>query len=1041
MRFRPATLTILLLIAGVQPLNAQEKLLPVFHFQRVYGIFNDQIRSRVVRDEEGFVWIGTLNGLERYDGYSVKDYRNIPDDPHSLSSNYVPALLVDKKQRLWVGTYDAGVSLYDRTNDRFFNLLPRAGDTSWYQAKTIARMLEDRNGDLWLASRYGGVVRMEIPTASGVENPDTLLSRIRFSTYTLDSPHNSATDLFEREDGRILVASDSGLIILDPTSHNLSRPHIEYPPGCLLDSIAVQCIRRDSRGYLWVGTGTEGVFRLEWPGRTVLNYRHRKGDSLSIGSDAIQDIVEDLRGDLWIGSDAGIDLFSPMTGQCLPYLTVGPTPRGPSLMTMLSVDRAGTLWIGTAEGGVHWLSPKSRLFPHYGLRASNGIRPRSFDSIERDHEGKLWFTSAGIIFQIDITLQKVLKVIDVFRGKKPTFADRASFIDKRGTFWYGTWGLGLFRVDLSTGQVRNYGAESGLGESCIANGIAQGSGDSLWIAAHYEGLKKFDPATGRFSAVPGFSKGEIWTVTRDSRGILWVSSATDGVCLLDLATGETGWLRHNPANPHSLGSDHGRNVYEDPSGRVWIGTGNLINLWNPETRSFDRYANPAFSKAIFAEPLGADRKGKLWVDFLNGGLSVLDPSSGVFRNFDASDGLGGDLNDIAVLENGRMLLASSDGLNKFHPDSVDRHRAPPPLVITRMSINDESVAPPLLVEGSSSIHLPYSQNVLEFEFAAIDIDAPILVQYKYMLEGLEKDWVKPKDRRFMRYTSLPPGDYVLKVHAASSRGDWPEQEITLTVSIAPPWWQTWWFRLLAGSTLVGLIALVYRREIRRLTREKHIQQEFSRQQIESQEAERKRLAAELHDGLGQDLLVASNELQQFLHDDHESREDVERAAALVHESIQTVREISSNLHPHHLDRLGFCAAVEAMTDAIGHSTGLTVECTCDTIDHPLPKEKEIHVYRIIQEALSNVVRHARATKIGVHLKNSPGCIEVVVIDTGQGFIQHAGSTNPSSLPPGERMHGFGLSSMNERARIIGGTLTIDSAPGSGTRVALTVPHT
>jgi ligand-binding sensor domain-containing protein len=150
---------VFLLMVGLQPLIAQDKLLSVFHFQRVNGLFSNFIRSRVVRDEEGFAWIGTSNGLARYDGYSVKDYRNVTDDPFSLSSNYIPALLVDKEHRLWVGTYDTGLSLYDRATDRFFNLLPRSGDSSWYQAKTIAGMLEDRHGNLWLASRFGGVVR------------------------------------------------------------------------------------------------------------------------------------------------------------------------------------------------------------------------------------------------------------------------------------------------------------------------------------------------------------------------------------------------------------------------------------------------------------------------------------------------------------------------------------------------------------------------------------------------------------------------------------------------------------------------------------------------------------------------------------------------------------------------------------------------------------------------------------------------------------------------------------------------------------------
>ena len=223
-------------------------------------------------------------------------------------------------------------------------------------------------------------------------------------------------------------------------------------------------------------------------------------------------------------------------------------------------------------------------------------------------------------------------------------------------------------------------------------------------------------------------------------------------------------------------------------------------------------------------------------------------------------------------------------------------------------------------------------------------------------------------------------------------------------------------------------------------RDRTRQQEFSRQQIESQEAERKRLAAELHDGLGQDLLVASNELQQFLQGSEKPQENIGRAAELVQESIQTVREISSNLHPHHLDRLGFGAAIEAMAETIAHSTGITIKNASDNVDHLLPKETEIHMYRIVQEALSNVVRHASATRVDVQAKKGPRSVEIVVVDDGKGFMQQPGSALPSSPKVEKDRQGFGLSSMNERAKIIGGTLTVTSRPGEGTRVALIVPY-
>jgi signal transduction histidine kinase len=218
-----------------------------------------------------------------------------------------------------------------------------------------------------------------------------------------------------------------------------------------------------------------------------------------------------------------------------------------------------------------------------------------------------------------------------------------------------------------------------------------------------------------------------------------------------------------------------------------------------------------------------------------------------------------------------------------------------------------------------------------------------------------------------------------------------------------------------------------------------MQQEFSKKLIEQQESERKRLASELHDGLGQNLLVVKNEIQQFLNDTYVSKKDLHRVDSMMQESVESVREISSNLHPHHLERLGFCAAVEALTENISHASGLRIECSCDKLDHQMPKEIEIHVYRIIQEALSNIVRHASARNASVEIRKNPKSIDVVIHDDGHGFDTREFRGEQMQKHDGDLSRGFGLASMSERARIIGGTLTIESSTSSGTTIRLTLP--
>jgi signal transduction histidine kinase/DNA-binding response OmpR family regulator/ligand-binding sensor domain-containing protein len=733
------------------------------------------------------------------------------------------ALLIDSKHRLWVGSYDTGLSLFDNVRDRFINFLPRSGDSSWYESPIINGIMEDRDGNLWLETQ--GVVRVEIP--DGSNNLDSIASGIHFTTYPLGTPAIPTSGLSQRQDGTILVASDKGLFILDPTTHTISRPQFSDSLGRRVNSTSLQCMIQDSHGNTWLGSVTEGLFRIDWEKNKVWNYRHKKENDFLPTSEIIRDLAEDRDGNIWVGSEGGVYLFSPKTGQYIPYLTFDASLSGQSINTWISVDFTGTLWIGLVDAGLHWLSQKSRRFPLYGLPEGTGSSPISFMTIELDHNGNCWlFSTKGVLYQVDIRALKILKTIDVFAGKKPSYQSGASFIDAHGTYWYGSWGLGLFRVDLSSGKVSNYSREAGLGQGRTVNRIAQGCGDTLWTATSGDGLMKFDPGSERFIDVPIVPE-RANAVMQDRLGKVWITTESIGIIILDPITGKREQIRHDPANPRSLSNDHVRYTYEDAAGRVWIGAGNVIDLWDGATRSFTHYPNPEFRKALYADPLGSDSKGRIWVRYLQEGVSALDPATGIYNNFDGSDGIN-IAGDMEVLPDGRMItVRGGSGMNMFHPDSIHLSRPPPPLVLTRMAINDEPVTPPAL---SGGFKLPFTQNVLEFEFAAIDIDAPQLVRYQYQLEGLEKNWVSPQDRRYVRYPGLPPGDYIFKVRAASIRKEWSDQEITLAIKISPPWWRTTLAYSVYVFLFIGLLYAGYRLRLRQV----HMKQQMEMEHFQAE---------------------------------------------------------------------------------------------------------------------------------------------------------------------------------------------------------------
>jgi signal transduction histidine kinase len=341
--------------------------------------------------------------------------------------------------------------------------------------------------------------------------------------------------------------------------------------------------------------------------------------------------------------------------------------------------------------------------------------------------------------------------------------------------------------------------------------------------------------------------------------------------------------------------------------------------------------------------------------------------------------------------------------------------------------------------------LPPGTNLLECEVSARGSNVLRTMSKIVQLEGHDEHATVFSHNRsysYQRYANLLPGTYHLTVSGGDEKGFIDENNRRrVTIVVFPYWYQRWWAYGLLSVLVAGFVVIVFRRELERLHREKRLRQEFTQKQLESQEAERNRLASELHDGLGQNLLVVKNELQQLTGEHNVSQEDLQRVTSLAQESLESVREIASNLHPHHIEFLGFRAAVDALVKNIANSSGLKMEFSCDKLDRQLSKETEIHIYRIIQEGLSNIIRHASAHSVRVEIRTNPKSLDVIINDDGHGFDVSEFQRDQKRTTSSDIGRGFGLASMRERARIIGGTLTIESLASSGTTIHLTLPMT
>lgn len=523
---------------------------------------------------------------------------------------------------------------------------------------------------------------------------------------------------------------------------------------------------------------------------------------------------------LWVGTETGTDLFDKEVGKCIPYKGVHDSPRNYSAYSICS-DSAGTVWIGTFGHGLFRLSPRSFRFPHY-THQNNAKERFDLGPINANDDSTLWVqTYSGTVLMNSYT-KTILSSLSAYKGEEQFesgLSHLSSFRDTSGAIWYGTDGLGLYKLDSRTRGMFRYSYDRQLPRTQFANGIygiVGAPGGKLWLAAFNSGLLNFAPRTRTFTQTNS-NISAAWSLFKDSRGKLWIGSSGSGLFVYDPDTDSTEHFRNDVSNRKSISHDFVTKVFEDASGRIWVGTRSGLNLFDRETESFSHidsgkpYHN--WDVGIIAE----DGIGGLWVSYNRRVLSHIDPSTNTFIDYDTSDGLCGSfLNDLIRLRNGKIMITGKDGMNIFHPDSLTYSVPAPPLAIIRMSVNDQPVVAPRLNVPEGRVVLPHDRNVVELEFAALEFDAPQQVKYSYRLEGLENEWVEPMGRRFVRYAGLSPGDYVFHVRAIQARDLWLMREASLNITITPPWWRTAWAYSAYAFLFLGLLFAVYRVRLRQV---------------------------------------------------------------------------------------------------------------------------------------------------------------------------------------------------------------------------------
>jgi len=800
-------------------------------FQR-FGVSDglaNNVAFDVAQDKYGFIWVTTRNGIAKFDGSDFTVYRPAPPGVKRSVAQFYQTIAHSRDGNLWFCSWGNGLLKLDLATERFtfFRHDDRkpntiAGNNVWFA-------FEDRDGMMWVSSQ-GGLSRLDPKTGVATvyrhdpRQPDSLanpmptqvvqdkdgmlwvgtygggLDRLnpatgKFSHYRHDdrNPNSLANDsvegLFLDTDGTLWIATDGGLDHFDPQSGRFTLfQHDPNDPGSLANN-AVLKVMRDSRGQLWTSHWGGGIHRMDPRTGKFIHYRYDPGDPLSVASNMTAYMTESRDHALWIATSNGLVRFDEESGRfhSMFQQTGLSATSGRMLVSGMVTDRLGRLWTVSEDAGAVRYDPATRTSRHYLPEPGN---PRSLSevaitAIAVDADGTVWLTTRAGLDRYDArtdSFERITLSRYAPQGatSDSTISDLA--IDRNGMLWMSVYGVGLQRFDPKRKVLTIYThdpASPGSLANNLTNAVLAARDGSIWVAAD-AGLSRLDPASGKFT---------------------------------------------NFTERDGLSTQIANDLAELPDGTILVATDVGVNRYDARTGRFTAFTVQQGMPSNYVMSLEPDDRGNIWAG-TDKGLVRIAPSAGKIRVYDARDGLPSNQfwNHAAYrAADGTMYFGTTDGLTSFHPDSFKDNPDPPPVYITELSLFKHKVVAGPHSPLATSVHLAkavtldYRQSSVGFRFAALNYRWPAKNQYAYQLEGFDRGWTYVDSaHREAAYTNLSPGNYVFRVKASNNDGVWNDTGAALAVTIAPPWWQTWTFRVLMAVLALTLTYALYRMRVRQL---------------------------------------------------------------------------------------------------------------------------------------------------------------------------------------------------------------------------------
>ncbi|MCK5146260.1 response regulator [bacterium] len=1036
----------------------------------------------IIQDSRGFMWFGTGDGLNRYDGYDFKIHRHDPFDPFSISANFINSIFQDRSGIIWIGTQSGGLNRYDPATGCFTCFQHDPENPKSISNNMIFGICEDPDepGVLWIGTNRG-LNRVKL-NGNEADQPDQT-EFIHFFHESDDScslSSNYIRSILTDRKGNLWVGTWEGLNVLDRQTGRFR---------CFrFDNNQITALHEDHKGKIWIGTYSGGLYCYNPETGKFIHYRH-SARSGSLCSNMVLSILEDFSGQLWVGTSNGLDAFNERTGSFIHHRHDPANPRSLSHNEILSLwqSPSGAMWAGTNTGGTNRFHPAKNSFHHVSANSSQGIS-LSHNSVYSFYEspaepGIIWIgTGGGVLHRFDM-LRKTMSYYPIYSEKHALLYSiyiYAITSAPSGRFWIASTD-GFKGFDRQSGRFTHYVHDpddpGSMSDVRLAKSFCMDEDmpEAFWVGYDYSGLSRFNIKYESFDyfihdpANPGsIGSNEITCIIKSRDSGLWVGTKS-GLNFYDKRNNHFTRFSNDPENSNSLSCDYIKSLYEDESGVLWAGTYggglNKIEQMDSLIVKFTHYLErDGLSNNVVYGILKEDR-GRLWLS-TNRGLSRFDPETETFRNFDSRDGLqSNEFNTGAYFKTagGKLFFGGINGFNWFHPDSIRDNLHVPPVVFTDFQLFNESVMhgvdSPLKTPVSSvrDIKLSHKQNVFSFQFAALDYTESDKNLYAYKLEGFEDHWNEIGTRRFVTFTNLPAGDYTLRVRGSNNAGVWNSEGAAMRILITPPWWRTIWAYLLYMLAVIGIIALVFRFQLYRERMKSQIRLErIEAEKLQELDRMKSSFFANISHEFRTPLTLILGSAERLLHGNFKGtlKDQSSRITRNARRLLTLVNEILdlSRLEAGKLKLQASCGDIIPMLkgllfsfDSLTRSRGIRLIFNSE-YESLLIQYDPLQIEKIFSNLLSNAVKFTPDNGQVFMTVSVNEHVEITVQDSGPGigkahlpYIFNRFYQVDEAFGSEHRGTGIGLALTRELVKLHGGEIRVESEIDKGAAFTVRLP--